>query len=89
MAKSDDDPTTTRVPIREHNDVWEAFGAVAERATGVTGRGAKAEFFRQAIRDAFAKYGTPDERATLARADAEMEERRRNRGRRGLAGRDT
>ncbi|MFE7462343.1 hypothetical protein ACWFMI_24855 [Nocardiopsis terrae] len=67
--------------FREHIDVWETFDPIARRVTGKDDKGARSAFLNQLIRDAFAQHGTPEERAILARADAEMEERKKARGR--------
>ncbi|MEE2040107.1 hypothetical protein Q8791_23090 [Nocardiopsis sp. CT-R113] len=77
---TDENPNQPR-QFREHFDVWEAFDPIAKRVTGINTKGARAAYLNQLIRDAFAEHGTPEERAIVARADAEMEERKKNRGR--------
>lgn len=87
MNPADTNPRKSR-QFREHDAVWEAFAPLAERITGITGRGARNALLNQLIRKTFDEHGTPDERAIVTRADAEMEVRKRDRSRfmRGAAG---
>lgn len=77
------DPTKIR-PIRVPDDLWTAYGQICETLDTT-----RTEDLLNHMRDRIREHGTPEQLELLAKADAELAERRARKGGRPPAARST